>query len=385
MLQIFKKWIIFSKIPDNISYGVAISTGDDIFYVSRKKVDNDKENNCKYIWKYKKNINKWQSLIKLPIQNYLTSWSYNWSFEKHHLALNTNLNKIFINVGIYGVIIINLKTKGIMKIAVSNSDFIIQNFINLKKLNIYYRPIIIHNAHIIYHKSGELHFISNIMHVKWIPDHIHQFFNIMHAWKNIVDWDDFNAIDNTQIIYISLENILLLIGGRDPCHGKNRNIGVWRYEFNNDSWFKIKYLSFPLYGHSAILASNQECIIIDGGYLNSNNKISNIIYILNITNPNKYFFKQCTILSPFINKLYTIQSTGGIKDIMLVNGWIKNTFKEDLFDDIELPPIYLMDFISTYYDKETIHCLLFDSVKNRKEVKHDHVGVFLNDLILSLI
>ena len=326
---------ILDKIPTNISYGEAISTGHDIIYVSRKmRYNRNIENNCKYIWHYPKNIGKWKTLMILPTQNFLipnsSSNSICWSFYHHHLTLNVDLDKLYISLGIWGILIIDLKDKSMIKIPMKNPNF--KHFIKLNENKRMYRPFPIDDVRIICCKSGELHFVGQSMfiglsmHIERSRElgELYTYFNIIHHWNNIT---------NTQIIYVLSQNIMLLIGGgnRNWYCNKNRFNGIWKYEFSIARWSKIKNLSLNLYGHSAILTSNEKYIVIAGGYLNK--IISNNIYILNISNPEKYILTQTIISSPFPNKLYTLQYTGGIKDVLLISGWIRNILKEVLFSN----------------------------------------------------
>ena len=63
--------------------------------------------------------------------------------------------------------------------------------------------------------------------------------------------------------------------------------------------------------------------------------------MLDISNcdENSYKLKQCNVKCPNIGKNILIRSGGGIKDELLVIGWIKRLFKTKKFKDILLPPM----------------------------------------------
>ena len=67
-----------------------------------------------------------------------------------YLAINIVFDRMYINLGINGVLVINLETKKIVKIPINH-------------------PFSVNKAHIICHHSGEIHFISCWVHVKWTP------------------------------------------------------------------------------------------------------------------------------------------------------------------------------------------------------------------------
>ena len=378
-------WRVYAKIPNHINYGVTISNTNNIIYFMDN--NNLEQGDCQFIFNYNKIHNKWDPLISLPPQDYFSSWRKKWNIYNHYLGVNIAFDRMYINLGINGVLVINLETEKIVKIPVNHCDF--HSSVVVKRSKCIYHPFSINKAHIICHLSGEIHFISCWIHVKWIPHNIkntHQSFEIIHDLRNLIDWQYYNGILDTQIIYVPSQNILFMIGGHDPSPNIDFSVGVWKYEFANNSWSKIKDLGCNLYGHSALLTSDQNHIIIGGGFEieGESETISNAIWILNIhPEKAKYVWRKSIVSSPFPDKLYHVQSTGGVKDKLLVTGWIRKIFKNNAFNGVPFPPLYLMEWMSRFYDEETIHCLLIDSANNRKKISVDHVGLSLYNLLIS--
>merc|ERR1712228_817357 len=94
----------------------------------------------------------------------------------------------------------------------------------------------------------------------------------------------------------------------------------------------------------AVLSSNQRYVIIFG----------NLQRI-----KNQWKIRECKIPSPqYYDNIDTkILRTGGIdsNDEKLVIGFIRDCFNQKEFQNIQLPPSYLMKMISEKYNAETIH------------------------------
>ena len=60
--------------------------------------------------------------------------------------------------------------------------------------------------------------------------------------------------------------------------------------------------------------------------------------------------------SPIVDlSQYSIVRSGGLKDEMLVIGWIKPTFGSAALGHLELPPKYIMQMVAKWYYEESIH------------------------------
>merc|ERR1712192_5804 len=80
---------------------------------------------------------------------------------------------------------------------------------------------------------------------------------------------------------------------------------------------------------------------------------------------NEWILRRSSIKCPKIGICHAVR-TGGIdsKDDILVNGFIKDCFKKPSFDNIQLPPSYIMKMIAMWYSAEMIHWLNDNDNKN---------------------
>ena len=98
-------------------------------------------------------------------------------------------------------------------------------------------------------------------------------------------------------------------------------------------------------------------IIIAGGYNGYNG--DDRIHVLNINGDDKdqYTLKLSDITCP-VRGPCIIEITGGIKDEMLVLGYIKYLFTLQKFVNIQMPPIYIIQIIAKWYSVEMLHWML---------------------------
>ena len=67
--------------------------------------------------------------------------------------------------------------------------------------------------------------------------------------------------------------------------------------------------------------------------------------------------------------------TGDLRDEVLAIGWIRQLFGTSEFESLELPPLYIMETIASWYSVEMIHVL--------QENEH-HYAIPLTDILSSL-
>merc|ERR1712228_53612 len=101
---------------------------------------------------------------------------------------------------------------------------------------------------------------------------------------------------------------------------------------------------------------------------------ANDIFVLDMKNTNEWKLRKSKI--PFnVIPRFAVR-TGGIdsNDENLVIGYIRDCFKQKEFENIQLPPSYLMKMISEKYNAETIHCI----------DKRERWCIYLKDILNSL-
>merc|ERR1712228_972277 len=137
---------------------------------------------------------------------------------------------------------------------------------------------------------------------------------------------------------------------------------------------------FQGYNFAAVLTSNQRYIILLGGRRNSPEtdtypkiekygKIS--VMDLKSRNLSGWKIKKSKIRLPQPGPCIAAQTDGMVsKHELLVIGYIKELFQSKPFENIQLPPTYLMMMIAEKYSAEMIHWIHFDG---------SHRGIHLKD------
>eukprot|EP01084_Bolivina_argentea_P256777 432457_1 len=105
-----------------------------------------------------------------------------------------------------------------------------------------------------------------------------------------------------------------------------------------------------IHGASTVYVPPQKIILMIGG-IDAGNMIGDI---LDIRDKNNFVFKQCSIKCPMNSNHPVIRSGGGLKDELLVTGWIKHLFNSTSFNNTTLPSSDILQLILMFYYQETI-------------------------------
>lgn len=197
------------------------------------------------------------------------------------------------------------------------------------------------------------------------------------AWRHAV-WSDathsFDVIHNTlqfnpmgaSMIYVPSKRIILLIGG--ACEG------VWRYSLESSEWHKVEcIIADQIVKYSPVLAltSNEQHVIISCG-IDDDGRFP--IWILDIKDDDAYGLRKSKTRPPKLIWFYSIVRSGGLKDEMLVIGWIKAVFGSAALGHMKLPPEDITRMVAKWYSEESIHFFA--------DVGGDHFAIKLKQLLL---
>ena len=153
-----------------------------------------------------------------------------------------------------------------------------------------------------------------------------------------------------------------MIGGFDD----QNNTIVWKYHLKTTKWMKIMRLPFFHDAQTVLLTSDERYIIVSD--LHS-------LYGLEITE-NNYKLYESPVKVPSVEAQF-MTMIGGVRDELLVIGWIKLLFKSSEFKYMEEPPKYLKVLISQWYSQEEIH---FIGKATRR-----HFTISMKHIVSSLI
>ena len=135
--------------------------------------------------------------------------------------------------------------------------------------------------------------------------------------------------------------------------------GLYTYSITNRKWNYIQTVHFGYHTYySAILLPDEQNIIISAANVFKKDCKSNIIYVLNISDINNYKLYQSSIQLPVFSSKNTFEivQTGNMpKAEILISAWIRNAFKSENFNDLQLPPHYIIILIREFYTQEEIH------------------------------
>merc|ERR1712154_389650 len=109
--------------------------------------------------------------------------------------------------------------------------------------------------------------------------------------------------------------------------------------------------------------------IVAGG-LDENDEESDTIHVLDIRDNNNYTLRKSSINCPKSGEHNIVGIGGGLKDELLVIGWIKCLFSSSQFIDLILPPLSLMQLIAMWYNQEMIHWIETQHDEERNDGDH---------------
>ena len=305
------------------------------------------------IQKYNLHQNEWNEII---------TYSDSFKIVNPRLVSDIKTNKLYlfgneyINSGKSEIVTIDMKTK---KVLTKRTEI---KTIHMGATNV----------------NGIIHLIGgdkNSEHVTWNADN--------DETKQIHDFAaEFKEMFGACFVYVPSKGVILLIGGFDRGYaGDQAAVGIWRFDIKLNKWENvIKGEDFTFYNVSATLSSNENYVIIGGGY--SNYMPSDKMFVFNIKDETDYKLNKCGIQCPS-GGLHNIVRTGGIKDELLVIGWIKELFKTLEFKELALPPMYILQLIVVRYNEEEIHWVA-RAMKN-VNVDTTHYAIKLKHVLSALM
>eukprot|EP01084_Bolivina_argentea_P184469 318144_1 len=320
------EWIPVANIPRDIYYGVgAMLNGQEMVFVSERFGN---YTDCKSIYKYNVHHNEWKPFIDFP---------QDLKIQHHTITFHPESNKLYLAGQYNEMLIIDIKDKKFHK--VSDKDYS-SSF-----------PILLN-------VNGSIHKIGgngNAKHLIWNEDN--------NTFDEIFDFEqeeNVGTILAASAIYVPSKDIILIIGGIDESD--NKMVGVWKYYLVKKEWQKVKGITFDYYLCPAVLSLDEEYIVFVGGYDKERNKV-NIMHVLDIRDDDNYILRKSAIKYPMSGHHKIVRSGGGLKDELLVAGYIKQSFKTLLSLDI-------INLIQMLYWQETIHWLQRKDIDDIKDQNH---------------
>lgn len=152
-------------------------------------------------------------------------------------------------------------------------------------------------------------------------------------------------------IFVSRMNSILMI----QAGGTLRFGGIWRYPLDDaGEWHRVHGVSIPIDFATAILTFDEKYILMaDCDY----------ILVLDISDENDFKLMRSDIGTPVMRcdrstrREYDtmVRMGSGMNNEKLVIGWTKRLFEKDGFEELALPPLYLLQMIAKWLLCEQIH------------------------------
>lgn len=196
--------------------------------------------------------------------------------------------------------------------------------------------------------NGQLHLIGgwdNSKHLVFNED--------SRDFSEIYDFKEkLNDVTNLSLIHVKSKKTILMIKEFDDADNDDKykyKSVVWEYCLIARKWKQIKKLRFCHETGSPLLTCDERYVIMS-------DSLNAYIYVLDISNNNheEYKLYESALEGPW-NESHFLIKTGGLKDEILVIGWIKSLFQSVQFQSMEPPPVYLMRSIAAWYSQEEIH------------------------------
>ena len=180
---------------------------------------------------------------------------------------------------------------------------------------------------------------------------------------------EFDNICNTTLVHVPSQECILLIGG-NRCGIQTGDdienpIGIWRFCLCQNTWTKV--MEFEYQNIDAVLTLNEEYIIIKNAVSLIEWQKENRFLVLDIRDKEDYKLKMSSVVPPgncdqSQTWMAILDSKNTLSEFITI-GWIRILFRRSLFENLELPPLYIMQMISNWYAQEMLHVVGNDIVR----------------------
>eukprot|EP01083_Nonionella_stella_P172994 595342_1 len=340
-----KDWTAFLPPPGNqLCHSVFNRNHHEFIFASKSKSKSHPEHKLvDTILTYNTHQNKW---TQITMQYPKTHWDICWDtcFQISQFIFHKHSNKLIKFDDVGGIVIMNLKTHTVDLI--KNIEIVDQ-----------VRPPMVSVGDAIHligaRKHDDLHFCK-AKHFIWNENGC--------AFTQLTCFPEFTAINDSAAIYIPQSEKIIHIGGMggkytqySNCHHTRLLNHIYVYSLKSNTWISLPDFRFEGSLMQLALTSDQRHIIIAGGLDGgSYSPPTDAIYVLEIRNKDEYVLRKSNIVCPMAGKCH-IAITGGIKDEMLVIGYLKRLFNSSEFQTMQLPPFYIMKMIVTCFSVEMLH------------------------------
>eukprot|EP01084_Bolivina_argentea_P218528 370815_1 len=274
------------------------------------------------IQKYNIHTNEWKLMLTAEPFGYVAFGS---------MLFQKNQNKLYMQSRNYGelvgerMLIINLNTNQFTKLDLRSGFGLLGAMVNV---------------------NGIIHAIGDPQrrlrkHLAWNTN------TNTNIVTEIFDFHEyFGSIAGASMIYVKSKQMILLIGGRDHCSSE-KYIGIWRFCLKTKKWKRMIQGNECKWYCVCALSANENYVIISP---DSSGKM----YVLTIENRDDFKLNICKIISPGIDGKI-IRMGNVVNSNLLISSWIRKLFTTSEFEELILPPKYLMELIGLYYEQEMIH------------------------------
>ena len=328
------KWIALNDIPNHIYYATATIDYDGNIIMATRKYSDEKGDQG--IYKYFLNQKKWKKIVGYP-HHMIICW--------HSISLNKK--NIYLTSLKYTMTIFNRSNMELKlsldKNSCKNGQTAFSTTINV---------------------NDEIHVIggSPQKHLIWNDDN--------NSFKHIHTFNERKIMRNPAVVFISSKNIIIMIHSQD---GFNPNGYIWKYDVILKQWEIIKDVTYKNTEYTQIGLICKENYIIITGALHSDE-----ICLMDIKD--NYKIKKCKVYCPFPGRHNMVITGSGLREELLVNAWIKNTYKSPKFKNSIIPPTYIILLIKNWYSMEMLHLMQRTQEKNNNK----HFVIKTKDILESL-
>ena len=212
--------------------------------------------------------------------------------------------------------------------------------------------------------NGEIHMIGGWDEIKhWTWNDEKEALETIHEFKEDIEYSS-----ELSVLYVpSKEEILMLVWNDDY----ENTIMLWTFSVKSKKWTETSQLwtGTDSRVQSLSLTSDEKHVIISFCDTNA-------IHLLKVQQ-NDYKLYTSHIRIPWFAPNHLMTIAGGLKDNILVVGWIKSIFQTAEFQHISLPPMYLMELINKWYSNEELHWIDICS-KRHFTIKMEYVVLNLS-------
>lgn len=216
-------------------------------------------------------------------------------------------------------------------------------------------------------ENPRLGFVGNRLHILETRGKKHFIFDpvansVDYAYFDGVDEAEMDRMDHAELIAVNGKHAQLILIGGDLNE-------IYSYSVKSNKWnvLGIK-LPHKIYGFAHAVTLDQRYVLLFGGRKKEPHFVNNI-YVIDLEHNQimesaiRCPWRSCDLRAVITNH----DELDYVHKMLIVLGFVRDCWKDDAFNFIQMPPVYIVRLMAIWYSRECIHLLenkTFHSIVN---------------------